>query len=295
MNIEINGHWNLATIHSHLSKFIGNNRAPQSSEFLLDMCGLTFIDPSGVTALTNILTYLVRKQCRITVRYPKQLNEAVQFLDDCGFFKMFFGDQLRQSSRCRSTTIPLRRLEYSEYYGWLDGTVLPWLSQCLCFNIGRGWPSFSTVLGEIFNNVNDHAGESAQIASTMMQHFPKNNTVSIAISDFGVGIPDRVRGAVPTVISDDQAILKAVEDNFSTRSTPRNRGAGLDTVIRNTVDFNNGSVQIVSGHGSVFFNQHNRQGVPRLFVVNYPGTLIHLTLRTDTINKEEIYEEDLSW
>ena len=98
--------------------------------------------------------------------------------------------------------------------------------------ISKGGPTFSTVLGEIFNNINNHAGKSGDIASAIMQHFPKRSEVDIAISDFGEGIPARVREKEPEISNDGAAILKAVEENFSTRSTPRNRGAAGLTYIR---------------------------------------------------------------
>jgi len=130
-----------------------------------------------------------------------------------------------------------------------------------------------------------------------MQYFPKKNEIEIAISDYGIGIPARVRKVLPQLHTDGAAIIKATEDNFSTKSTPRNRGAGLHTIIQNTVEINGGNVTIISGYGAVEFNQIWLKGSPLGSAggIRYPGTLLRLVLRTDTIQREEFYEEDMSW
>jgi anti-sigma regulatory factor (Ser/Thr protein kinase) len=295
--VKIYGLLNLNSLRGQLSKFIDNNGIPTDDEFVIDLCDLTFAAPVGLVALTNTLNFLLKAKCTLSLLHPKTPTEAIEYLDDCGFFDHFFNEKLYplREAKQRKTNIPLKVLKYEEYNSWLAGTVFPWMSRCLGFDIQSGWPTFSTVLGEIFNNINDHAGEGGDIASTIMQHFPRKSQVDIAISDFGEGIPSRVRGVLPGIGDDSAAILKAVEENFSTRSSPRNRGAGLDTIIRNTVDFNQGSVHIISGYGQVCFAPKRRDGYATAHPIRYPGTLIRLILRTDTINQAEVYEEDLSW
>jgi anti-sigma regulatory factor (Ser/Thr protein kinase) len=73
----------------------------------------------------------------------------------------------------------------------------------------------------------DHAGSEAQIASVFPRHYPEDNNIHIAISDFGMGIPDTVRRVKPEIKDDCKAIPQAVIDGFTSQSTPRNRGPGL--------------------------------------------------------------------
>lgn len=295
IKIALSGQLDIDTIHQFVPKFIDNERQPLGHEYEVDVTKISFVKPEGVTALANIISYLMATDCNVTIRVPAQNSfyGAAKYLDDCGFFELFLKQRLVPTSACRDTTIQLRSLVYSEYDAWLRCTVIPWLSNCIKLDIERNWPSFSTVLGEIFNNVNDHAGDFAQIATTMMQHFPKINRVEIAISDFGIGIPSRVRSVKSDIVHDVDTIMQAVQDNFSSKTTPRNRGAGLDTVIQNAVHFNQGMVIIMSGYGAVKFT--TTQTVKRKNNVSYPGTLLHLSLRTDTINHEDYYQEDLSW
>jgi len=295
--VKIEGHFNLKSLRWHLVKFIDNEGIPLDNEFLVDVCELKFAAPVSLVALTNMFNYLIKRGCGLVLRRPKTPNRAIKYLDDSYFFDYFFQQRLfpERVSKRRNTNIPLKVLKYEEYNSWLAGTVFPWISDCLGFDIQSRWPSFATVLGEIFNNINDHAGEGGDIASAAMQHFPKNNYIDIAISDFGEGIPSRVREALPEIKDDGEAILKAVEEHFSTRSSPRNRGAGLDTIRRNTVDYNKGSVHIVSGYGQVCFRPERGASYAISHPIRYPGTLIRLILKTDTISQAEVYEEDLSW
>lgn len=295
LKVQLSGDININTIHHFVSQFIDNSRQPLNSEYEVDITNISFIAPAGVTALTNVISYLLANSCKVSVRYPEpnRFFKVVNYLDDCGFFELFLNQRIGPSSRCRDTTIQLKSLAYSEYDNWLGYTVIPWLSDCIKLDIKRKWPSFTTVLGEIFNNVKDHAGERAQIASTLMQHFPKKNSVQMAISDFGVGIPTRVRSVAHDIINDADAIIQAVQDNFSSKSIPTNRGAGLDTVISNAVHLNKGTVVIMSGYGSVRFTVGRTTKYTQ--AVNYPGTLLHLSLRTDTINHNDYDQEDFSW
>ena len=295
--IKLDGSLGLKSFREQLSKFIDNNGRPIDDEFTIDVCELKFVYPAGLVAVTNILNFLRKKRCHLVLGRPSTPSYSIEYLDDCGFFDHFFKKRLYPSRATSygATYIPLKVLKYAEYNSWLEGIVHPWISGCLGFDIQRRWPTFSTVLGEIFNNINDHAGEGGDIASSIMQHFPKKNEVHIAISDFGESIPSKVREVLPEIESDGAAILKAVEEHFSTRSSPRNRGAGLDTIIQNTVKHNKGNAYIISGHGQVHFGPECPDGSPASHPIRYPGTMICLVLRTDTINQAEVHEEDFSW
>ncbi len=117
----------------------------------------------------------------------------------------------------------------------------------------------------------------------------------ISISDFGVGIPFNVNNKI-NGLSDHQAIDKACEAGFTTQTTLRNRGAGLDVLIKNVVAKNNGVVIIQSRKGLVSCVKLNgvlkRSAKPAAGF--YPGTLIQITLDTSKFVSDE-HEEDFEW
>jgi hypothetical protein len=129
-----------------------------------------------------------------------------------------------------------------------------------------------------------------------VQHFPRENGIDICVSDFGLGIPNKVREKVAG-LSDGDAILKAVEDGFTTKSRPGNQGTGLDYLLKTVVLGNGGQVTIYSGESVVRFD---RLGTTiKSYVLSNvgfcPGTTIEINLRTDTIEVLPDEREDLQW
>src|SRR5690606_13738642 len=151
-----------------------------------------------------------------------------------------------------------------------------------------------TCFGEIFNNIQDHAQEST--GCIFAQHYPNKNQIKIAISDFGIGIPDNIRRINPS-LQDHYAIEKASEEGFTSRTSPRNLGAGLHTIIENVVNNNNGAVHIHSNYGilSCIKGEDGVEKYPTLEQGFYPGTFIEVILRTDFIENITDFEEEFEW
>lgn len=97
-------------------------------------------------------------------------------------------------------------------------------------------------------------------------------------------------------ISDEDAIMKATEEGFTTKSTHVNAGAGLDILLNNVVINNRGWLQIYSNSGSLFceLSENGIIKTPKK-TGYYPGTLIYANLRTDTIESVEDNSEDFEW
>jgi hypothetical protein len=93
-------------------------------------------------------------------------------------------------------------------------------------------------------------------------------------------------------LPDHQAILLASKEGFSTKQGGRNLGAGLAILIDNVVDRNGGEVQIYANRGVLICA--GTQRIHYEATAFYPGTLVNIALRTDTI--ELIPDrEDLQW
>jgi hypothetical protein len=116
------------------------------------------------------------------------------------------------------------------------------------------------------------------------------------VADFGKGIPTLVRSIHPEM-NDNQAIIKSVEEGFTTKSTPGNYGIGLDYMLRVVVRTNGGRVTIHSLGGHVLFTKSRNNAKPTVLNVNgwCPGTTIDIVFRTDAIVHEPDEAEDLQW
>ncbi|MEV2911048.1 ATP-binding protein [Paenibacillus larvae] len=286
---------NRFSMYKLIKKIVDQDLRPKNKSISLDFSNLKFIEPVGFTVLSNLIEWLRKKDCMVEILEPSKCKYhdpscPICFLDDSLFFERYVGKKRYEVSKPRKSSIPLSIISFHQSVQWLDETI-NWLASILSKQ-KSSLRDIHTCLGEIFNNINDHSSENT--GCVFAQHYPRKNIVRIAISDFGVGIPFNVQKIHPG-LNDSQAITKAIEYGFTTRSTPRNGGRGLDTLIHSVVKNNQGSVYIHSNcgileatndFGSIKVEERNAFGF-------YPGTLLEIVFRTDTIEEEE--EEDFIW
>ena len=161
---------------------------------------------------------------------------------------------------------------------------MPWVGR----SVGMSAESLASVrvsLEEILHNVRDHSG--VEVGCTFAQHFPNKNRIQIAISDFGAGIPNVVRQKRPET-SDPAALRLACQEGFTTKTNVQNRGAGLPTLINYVTRKNGGNVLIAAGGGHLSAAPAAER--PQRYKITtrsaggfYPGTLVRVVLRTDTL------------
>lgn len=280
------------TLSKVIDHIVDNSSDVLPSRIHFDFSPLSFIKPTGVVFLSNLSYWLMQKGTEVGFLNIDGPSEALRYLDDSQFFLQHCG-RVRDGSRVRGTTQPLLRIARDESHGWLRLTLLPWLAGRLRLSIAS-FHALQVSISELFNNIKDHT--RFDIGSIFVQHFPNENRVLIAVSDFGLGIPENVRGVHPE-ISDADAILAAVKNGFTTRSVDTNEGIGLDYLLQTVVGVNGGEVTFYSLRAIVKFTQGAVGIVGTKFNnVGYcPGTTIEISLRTDTIEALEEESEDLEW
>lgn len=267
-----------------------NPEMPKEVE--IDFSDVSFITPPSVAFLSNFCHWFGNAGATVTLVGLSQNRNAIKYLDDSLFFEQHVGRKLNPSSRCRSTTIPVRTVAKTESHAWLEFDFLPWLMK----NSGLSKPSLAevkTCLQELFNNISDHTIHDE--GCVFGQWYPNLNKIIVSVADFGSGIPQNV-GKIIAGLSDNDAIVKAAEDGFSSKSLPTNRGAGLYLLLLNVVQRFHGTVTIRSATGyvefvnkqeSIYVNCHTACG----FCI---GTTIDIVLFTDRIPHAE-EEEDFEW
>lgn len=222
-------------------------------------------------------------------------TEANRYLDDAGFFIEYLKRKVFPTSSCRSTTMPLKLFQADAYVPYLYRDLMPWIKSEV--NLSNDTlETIKTCLEEIFHNIEYHSG--IKTGCTLSQHFPKENRISIAISDFGIGIPTRVRTKMPN-LTDAEAIRQACKEGFTKKSNVLNRGAGLPNLIRYVTQRNSGTVLIHSGEGylSASRGPASSNVTSRQMPWAYPGTIVNVLLRTDTLERLEsdIQQEEFTW
>ena len=270
--------------------FLGNPALPDVID--IDFAKLTFIRSPGIAFLSNFSYWLVDQGATVTFSNLDINKAAIKYLDDSLFFEQHLGKKLDLGSHCRATTLPLKQVARSECHDWLENTFLPWL-------IGHSGltktslAEVTTCLKELFNNIEDHT--SFDIGCVFGQWHPKEKQIIISIADFGLGIPETVRRVEP-LLDDNEAIIWASKEGFSSKSVPSNRGAGLYYLLLNIVKEFHGRVTIRSAHGLIEFDNRNDllYITPHTDVGFCIGTTIDLVIKTDQIPFAE-EEEDFEW
>ena len=151
-----------------------------------------------------------------------------------------------------------------------------------------------TCIKEIFNNIIDHSEE--QIGCVHMQWFPNKHRMEITISDFGCGIPVSLAKRM-AFDNDVDAVVAATTEGVTSKSMPGNYGAGLGVLVDYVVIGNRGTVDIRSATGAVHCSPAGGRVRKTPFVGRgfYPGTLIHISMRTDSLAEQTSEREDLKW
>jgi len=285
------------TILGCIRQAVAHNWLPIDDIIIFDFSNLSngFVKPTGVTAFANLIKWLQKHGCIIRFAGFNELGQALAYLDNSLFFEKYLGRKLHPLAQCKGTTIPLKEVDTADRHRWIENELFVWLNKRLALDIDKHMPEFKVCMDEIFNNINDHSG--VQIGCSFAQHYPRKDLVEIAISDFGIGIPSQVRKILGPEVSAKDALLQAVEEGFSTQSLPSNRGSGLDTLIQNIVNSNNGTVTIMS-HDGLLLAAPSNQGIDystRTINYIYPGTLLKIILKTDTIPDTPYQEEEFLW
>lgn len=296
MQIDLPKRLNRDTMYTLLQKVINKEKEPVDNEIILNFETLTrFIEPSGVTILSNLLNWLDYKGVDVGI-YTGELPDwecPNRFLDDSMFFHQYLGETLHPNAAVRSTTIPLKQVNAGSPIPWLENNFIPWLAYQLRIS-PKSLGTVKICLEEALNNIENHSNNAT--GCIFAQYMPHNHEILISISDFGVGIPYNVQKVLPS-LNDPEAIRQAVERGFSTKSTPQNRGYGLDNLIHNVVVNGKGSVYIHSLGGILSCKNVNDsiQYRPRQALGYYPGTLIELVFNTNENDIFDIEEEEFTW
>lgn len=269
-----------------------NNNPTLPNEVSIDFSNVNFIFPPSVAFLSNFAHWFENMGTSVTFTGLNIRRDPIKYLDDSLFFEQHMGAKLDPSSDVRRTTIPVCQIAKTDSYGWLEHEFLPWLMR----NSGLTKPSLAevkTCLQELFNNISDHTIQDE--GCIFGQWYPKNNEIIVSIADFGIGIPRNVAKIVPD-LADNDAIIMAVEDGFSSQSLPTNRGAGLALLLLNVVQRFHGKVTIRSGSGYVEF-ENKAGGIYSRSHDNCGyciGTTIDIVLSTDRIPHAD-EEEEFEW
>ena len=291
--VALPAYFNIGALYAFTGAVVGHDGHPTDNHFIFDFKHLHFVDGSGLTVFCNTLEWLLSLGVQCQFQNHANINPAISYLDDCGFFRRHLGQQLKFNATVRGTTLPFTRVAHAEAHGWLEYNFTPWMGYKLGCNHGA-LGSLRACVGELFNNILDHSTQ--EIGFVHVQHYPAPNHIQITLSDFGKGIPSNIRARFGPMLDGD-AIWKASQEGVTSQSVPRNQGIGLNFLV-DSVTGNEGYVSIFSFQGSLTCYKVAGAGVTRVPSTrnaSYPGTLINITLPIAKFVGDDDDEETMEW
>lgn len=271
----------------------GFSYANPHKQVVFDFSKVGFVEPSGVVMLHNLSRYLHSQGTDVYYRNYNEPRAGLIFLDGTGFFEDAIRTKAFPFTSLKATTLRLREIRTIDAHGWVANEFLPWLSYC-AQRPQAALGHFGSCISEIFNNIRDHSAYT--VGSIFAQWYPNINSLKLSVGDFGKGIPATVATVEPH-LAGAAAIERAFHPNFTSQSTPKNRGKGLDFMRRNVCLSLHGSIKVYSGGASVIAQRdgHICHLKPILGNSGYTGTLFDIELPTHQIAQFNPEEEEMEW
>lgn len=159
-----------------------------------------------------------------------------------------------------------------------------------------GFYTLSYLFTELTNNIYNHTPFEEELASqgyTYAQEYPKPKKLDLCVMDDGLSIPGRFEKSGIDFDDPCHAIEIAIS-NHSTESEDKDeRGNGLWSTIRLTVEGNKGQVLIVSGRGCLHIRNKKRYHYYLLDNEDiFKGTLISMRLNHWEVQDHYQYIDD---
>ena len=158
------------------------------------------------------------------------------------------------------------------------------------FGTLKDYSSVELCLTEALYNVKDHSKCNGN-AYYCIDIDRCNESVDIAVCDFGEGIPHTIKQIYPS-FNDRQALCKALEDRFSTHSSEHNAGLGL-TNIKAICTGEDSFLQIVSNSATIFATAEIFES--DFLDFDFKGTLLHLRFKLSSLPDNDDTVCDFNW
>ena len=150
---------------------------------------------------------------------------------------------------------------------------------------GKDLTALRLTVVEALNNIQDHS-ESKVSGFVFTQYFKPRSELIISICDFGVGIANKVNSYLKKEgakeLTNAEALEKALQLGFTTKSKPNNAGRGLDNIL-SYVKTTNGEIQIITNRA--LYSNKVKNSIPMPIIsddmkLSFNGTVIEIKLDT---------------
>ena len=147
---------------------------------------------------------------------------------------------------------------------------------------GKDLSGLNNCIAELFQNVFDHA-EADGTAFSYIEYREEEGIISIAVCDFGKGIPETLKGLYPDA---KEALEKSLLPGITAGSRKHNKGYGMQNILSTMTESD--TMHIVSNH--VMLYHHDNHNKLYDLDYNFKGTLLYMTIHIDSFADAEIMD-----
>lgn len=258
----------------------------------IDISSLTKIDPYQLLIIAEY-ALLQRKHKTESTLYCNRANRII--VNKSGLAK-YISNEYTEQKHIEETidyhVAPFAKITSSR----LDEHVMKMVNYFRTFCIGKEMSMINIVIAELLNNAFDHS-ESLIDATSFCWYNPSHDTITIAIADLGIGIPERVNRFLKehnkATLSSKDAVNWAIQPKATTKSSPQNRGAGINNII-DFVTANKSKLQIYSNDVRFFANSH-KKALYTNPIKHFRGTIVEVDVRIKNLPTLDNDFEDFSF
>jgi len=245
-----------------------------TEEVIIDFSTCRFLRQNAVAFLGGLARLIQFRGGHVIFDWDTLAWEIRANLTQNGFIDTFNGTQREWTGN----SVP-----YREYQNEQIEAIATYLEECW---LGRGWVQVDADHSdeiiqnalEIYSNAFEHSNSAIGVF-TCGQRYPLLGELRLAVLDFGVGIPPKVRRFLNQVeMPAADALAWAFKPGNTTRANQVSGGTGL-TTLKKFVKEKRGKIEIYShdGYALIDSNQETYVSAPTFF----EGTLINITVQCD--------------
>lgn len=235
----------------------------------LDLTQHKFYTPMKVLILTQFIIFLKRKGKEVSVTLNSK-NKYTRYIEGIGLFEFCrknIDSPTTHNGIHSQTAMPIRRINTENMTEYITMAA----DYFSLFAPSKDLTILNISISELVNNVVDHSKSDID-AYIFCQYYKSKNEIAVVVSDIGIGIPSSVnqylKGIGKENLSEQECVEWALTQNYSSKTKPHNRGAGLSNIVsfcENTVSSlrimtNNIALVMVNGKKKYFIQKKKIKG-----------------------------------
>lgn len=271
--------------------FLTQNRYDKKDKSLkvliIDFNEAYFIYPFHLVSLACLIEEYFIKNIEIEFVYNNK-GLAGQYLEKINFYDFWKKDFDRNSYENEEVdhTVRLWKLDKERLSGFANYVQQFFETH---FLKSKDLMPLNIAIAEACNNILDHS--SSKVSGFILTQYYKNKKfLIVSICDFGIGIPKKINDFRiknnESKLSPIDAIEKALEKRYTTRSAPHNAGLGLDNIFSNVKE-TKGNLLIISKNACLL-KRNGDIDVKEIIKPKFPGTHLVIWLGTGLLNDKEL-------